>query len=285
VFKIVSKDAYGWCGKTLKYGLFLGVCYWLVTVYNEWERTAAEQKHDREVSKKCSQKLAALEHVPILGGGLLDRNKIPGFHFGSSTRNGLCIADVLEGSFWWTGTELRATYLEVANKRPAGWRLFSVNARLYTRSESTEPYTMGRQTVDWPDELTVKLKNYPGLELWLTALPPSPLNEFSIKNFIITDWRRRDGTPRVIACNGLTSPSTQVLESGLGAEVLLTLNKLQLENLDFGVFNVYCTVGLHDFDFAGGDARVRLGTAALVGAPEALKFMSEHLSSSILTRK
>lgn len=144
---------------------------------------------------------------------------------------------------------------------------------------------MGRQTVDWPDELIVKLKNYPGLELWLTAPPPSFKNEFSIKNFVIRDWRRRDGTPRVIACNGLGSPSTAVLASGLNKEVLLTFNKSQLEDLDFGRLNAYCTVELHDFDFAGGDARVGTGTGSLFGAPIALRLISEYLSRSIITGK
>lgn len=283
--KLFRKSVYWWCRTILKYGLVVAFCSWLVSCYVESEQMAEERTRSREESKKCSQKLAGMEHVPILGGAFLDVAQIPGFHFGSTIRNGLCMAEGLEGAFWWTGTELRPTYQELGKERLSSWRHFSVTARLYTKTASTEPHNMGRKTVDWPEELVVKLKNYPGLELWLTAPPPSIKNEFAISGFVMRDWRRRDGTPRVIACNGLRSPSTTVLESEFYTEVLLTLNKSQLENLDFGHFNAYCTVGLHNFDFAGGDARVYLGTGSLRVAPIALKYISDYLSGSIITGK
>lgn len=285
MYKVFRKGAYGGCKSILKYGLFLAFCYWVVDFYIEWERMAEAREHQREVSKKCSQKLAGMEQVPILGGSFLDRTRIPGFHFGSSTRDGLCIADVLEGSFWWMGTELRTEYQESGKEKPPSWGHFNVAARLYTRRASTEPYTMGYRVVDWPEKLTVRLKNYPGLELWLDAFPPSIKNEFSIKNFVMRDWRRRDGTPRVIVCNGLGSPAKEVLESGMSRKDLLRFNQSQLENLDFGDLDAYCTVGLHDFDFAGGDARVGTGTGSLLGAPIALQLISEYLSRSIITGK
>lgn len=285
MYRSSRKDAYWWCKTLLKYGLVVVFCYWLRGCYVESERMDEERARSREESKKCSEKLAGMELVPILGGGLLDIKKIPGFHFGSTTKNGECIAELLEGSFWWTGTELRPTYQELGKEPSPNRKLFSVTARLYTRTESTEPINMGRQTKEWPEELIVKLKNYPGLELWLNAPPPSVENKFAISGFIMREWRRRDGTPRVIACDGLGSVHPQVLESGFSREILLTFNKSQLENLDFGRFNTYCTVGLHNFDFAGGDARVYLGTGSLRAAPTALKFISAYLSSSIITGK
>jgi hypothetical protein len=285
MYKVYRKDAYWWCKTILKYGLVVAFCSWLVSCYVESERMAEERNRSREESEKCNQKLAGMEHVPILGGGLLDISKIPGFYYSSATRGGLCIAEGLEGSFWWTGTELRPTYQELGKEPSPNRKLFSVIARLYTRTESTEPINMGRQTKEWPEDLIVKLKNYPGLELWLNAPPPSVENEFAVSGFIMRDWRRSDGTPRVIACDGLGFPSSEVLESGFSTEVLLTLNKSQLENLDFGRFNAFCKVELHSFDFAGGDARVRLGTGSLRAAPIALKFISDYLSGSIITGK
>lgn len=285
MYRVFRKDAYWWCKTILKYGFVVVFCSWLVSCYVASERRAEERDRSREESKKCNQKLAGMEHVPILGGGLLDISRIPGFYYGSNTRDGLCIAEGLEGSFWWTGTELRPTYQELGKEPSPNWRHFSVAARLYTRTASTEPYDVGLQTAVWPEELIVELKNYPGLELWLDAPPPSIENEFSIKNFVMRDWRRRDGTPRIIACNGLGSASTEVLESGLNKAVLLTFNKSQLEDLDLGKLNTYCTVELHDFDFAGGDARVHLGTGSLRAAPAALKFINEYLSRSIITGK
>ncbi|WP_415770862.1 hypothetical protein [Pseudomonas sp. LB3P38] len=283
--KLFGKGVSWWCKAILKYGLVLALCYWVVDFYIEWERMAEAREHHREVSKKCSQKLADMEQVPILGGSLLDRTRIPGFHFGSSTRDGLCIADVLEGSFWWTGTELRTEYQESGKEKPSSWGHFNVAARLYTRKPSTEPYNMGLKVVDWPEELIVKLKNYPGLELWLTAPPASSKNNFSVTRFVMRDWRRRDGTPRTISCDGLDSPWKETLESGVSGADLLRFNKSQLENLDFGGLDAYCTVGLHNFDFAGGDARVGTGTGSLRGAPMALQMISEYLSNSIITGK
>jgi hypothetical protein len=66
---------------------------------------------------------------------------------------------------------------------------------------------------------------------------------------------------------------------------LLKFNKTQLELIDFGDLNAYCTVGLHNFDFVGGDARIGTGTKSLFGAPEALRLLSEYLSRSIITGK
>lgn len=274
-----------WSRAILKYGLVLAICYWVLDFYIEWERMAEAREYHYQVSKKCSQKLAGMERVPILGGGLLDRTKIPGFHFGSSTRDGLCIADVLEGSFWWTGTELRTEYQESGKEPPSSWGHFNVAARLYISKLSTEPYNMGFKVVEWPEELIVKLKNYPGLELWLNEQPPSIKNEFSVTDFVIRDWRRRDGTPRTISCDGLGSPRKRILESGVSKADLLRFDRAQLENLDLGDLNAYCTIGLHDFDFAGGDARIGTGTGSLRGAPMALQLLSEYLSRSIITGK
>lgn len=285
MYRVIRKDAYHWFKTVLKGCLIIAFCSWVVSCYVESERMAEERNYSREVSERCNKKLAGMELVPILGGGLLDIRKIPGFYYSTTTRDGQCIAEGLEGSFWWTGSELRPTYQELGKESSPHRKLFSVTARLYTRTESTEPINMGRQTKEWPDELIVKLKNYPGLEIWLNAPPPSIENKFAITGFVVRDWRRRDGTPRVISCNGLGIPSSEVLESSFGVEVLLTLNKLQLEDLDFGRFNAYCTVELHSFDFAGGDARVYLGTGSLRAAPFVLNLISEYLSKSIITGK
>ena len=284
VDKEFGKYFYWWCKTLLKYGALAYMCFWLVSCYIESERMAEDRNRSRDISKKCYQKLAGMKHVPILGGAFLDVTKIPGFHYGSSSEDGQCIAELLEGSFWWTDNGLRPAYAELGKEPLATWGRFNVTARLYTRKASTAPIPMGHQTVDWPEELVVKLKNYPGLELWLDAPPPSKKNEYSIRSFIISEWRRRDGTPRTIACDGLASFSDHILESGLSKDVLLTYNKPQLENLELGDLNAYCSVGLHDFDFVGGDARVYLGTGSLRVAPEALKFISEYLSKSIITR-
>ncbi|WP_025110682.1 hypothetical protein [Pseudomonas sp. H1h] len=286
MLKISRKEAFRRCKALLKYGLVLLVCYWGVDFYIEWEAAAERRAIYQKEQGDCSKKLAGMEQVPIRGGSLLDRTRIPGFYFGSTLKSdGSCIADVLEGSFWWTGTELRTEYELSGIEKPSNWGYFQVAARLYTRKERTEPHTMGGRHVDWPDDLIVKLKKYPGLELWLDASPPSSKNDFLITTFVMHNWRRHDGTPRTISCDGLNYPGDRVKAAGLGRQDLLKLNKAQLENLDFGELQTRCTVELYSFDFSGGDGRVSLSTRSLRGAPEALKFVSEYLSRSIIAGK
>lgn len=286
MFKMSRREVFRQCRRGVKYGVILAVCYWVVDFYIRWEDAAEARAIYHKEQGECSKKLAGMEQVPIRGGSLLDRTRIPGFYFGSTLRSdGSCIADILEGSFWWTGTELRPEHEESGKEPPDSWRYFQVAARLYTRKETTEPHGIGGRHVAWPDELVVKLKNYPGLELWLNEPPPHVDNEFSIRTFVMRDWRRSDGTPRKINCDGLNSANPEILASGLGKADLLRMNKQQLESLDFDRLRAYCTVELHSFDFAGGDGRVSLGTEALRGAPEALKFVSDYLSHSIITGK
>lgn len=269
----------------LKYGLALALCYGGVNFYVDMEQFYEERDKYRDELKNCYIRLSGMEIVPIAGGGILNRSRLIGFHFGISAAGDTCVADTLEGSFWWTGSELR-THYQQRNKEPLpSWGSFNVTARLYTRTVPAGPFTSGLRHIDWPEELTVKLKNYPGLEFWLDALPPSSKNEYSIRHFVVRDWRRSDGTPRVIVCNGLASPSRAVLESGLNKDALLTFNRWQLEELDFGELNAYCSVELSDFDFAGGDAFIGTGTGSLLGAPMALKLLREYLSQSVITRK
>jgi hypothetical protein len=89
----------------------------------------------------------------------------------------------------------------------------------------------------------------------------------------------------VIACKGLGLSWEKTLKSGVGREDLLRFNKIQLENVDFGNLTIYCTIELHDFDFAGGVARVGTSTKSLLGAPKALQLVNEYLSNSIITGK
>jgi hypothetical protein len=83
----------------------------------------------------------------------------------------------------------------------------------------------------------------------------------------------------------LNHPGDKIQAAGLGKQDLLKLNKEQLESLDFGVLQTYCTVELYSFDFAGGVGRIGLDTSSLRGASDAIKFISEYLSRSIITGK
>lgn len=286
MFRVSRRDAVSGIKKAVKYSVFFAVCYWVVDFHLKWEEAAQARAIRHKEEGECSKKLAGMEQVPILGGSYLDRTRIPGFHFGSRLKgDGSCIADILEGAFWWTGTKLITAHEQVGKEPSPEWGFFKVAARLYTRTEHNEPHTMGHRHTDWPDDLIIKLKNYPGLELWLNAPPPHFKNKNSIEMFVMPDWRRRDGTPRLISCDGLHLPESEFAEGELSRGKLLKFDRAQLKSLDFEGLNVFCTVELDSFDFSGGDGRVSLGTGSLRGAPEALRFVSEYLSHSIITRK
>lgn len=284
MYRAFNKGFRWWAGKLVKFGLIGACCYWVVSCHVEMKYVAELREVERKQYEACRKQLAGKTHIPILDGGFIDITKVPGF-FISKTPYGGCRAQHMEGDFWWTGTELRPANVKITEEPLPAWRHFNVIARLYKPTISNKPYEVGRRTVDWPEELVVKLINYPGMEMWLNKIPPSAENEFAVTSFILSQWRRRDGTPRVIYCDGLRSPSIKRPIGELRGKILLTMNKSQLENLDFGDSHAYCTIEFHNFDFAGGDARVYFWVRSLRVAPVALKAISEHLSRSITTGK
>lgn len=286
MFRMSRKEAFRQCKKVVKYGVFFAICYWVVISCIRREEQAELTAAYYKTQDECRKKLAGMERVPIRGGTYIDRTLIPGFYVSSSDRlsDDSCAADILSGSFWWTGTEM-LTAEEQRGEPLDSWGFYQLKAGLYTRERPIEPRRQGYRHVNWPDELIVKLKNYPGLELWLDAPPPHFKNEFSINTFVMSDWKRSDDAPRLIVCDGLNISSPEDPEERLNTVKLLKFNRSQLEQLDLGRLNVFCSVGIDSFDFAGGAGRIRFGTGSLRGAPEALKFVSDHLSRSIVTGK
>jgi hypothetical protein len=273
-----------WFKKLLKYGLFIYVCYCVVDFYIREAEVAEAMAIYYADQEACQKKLASLKQVPILGGSYVDKTLVPEFYVGMPelSNKKACLANTLKGHFWWTGTEIRSYHDQSVKPTPETWRLYKVNAGLYTRKETAEPHERGYRHVNWPDELIVKLKNYPGLEIWLNAPPPHFKNEGVVRTFVITGWARRDGTPRLINCDGLIRPAS---EEELTGKKLAKFNRTELENLDFGKLSFFCTVELHSFDFSGGHGRVSLRLSSLREAPGMLKFLSDYLSRAVITRK
>ena len=278
------KQAIKWFKRLLKYGLLVYVCYCVAEFYIQKEQSAESAAIYQADEKACQNKLASMKQVPILGGAYVDKSLVPEFYVGMPelVNKKACLAIALKGLFWWTGAGLHRYQDLRLEPIPKSWRLYKLNAGLFTRKETTEPHERGYRHVNWPDELIVKLKNYPGLEIWLDAPPPHFKNEDSVRTFVITGWPRRDGTPRLINCDGLIRPAS---EEQLTDEKLARFSRAELENLDFGKLNFFCTINLDNFDFAGGHGSVGLGLASLREAPEMLKYLSDYLSRSVITRK
>lgn len=273
-----------WFWRLAKWGVVVIVCYRLWDFFSYWVDYREVRDSRRKERVKCEKKFSDSDYLPIRGGGLLDASRVNGFHWYIKVRNGECEVDNLEGLFIWTGKEIRNGFdADVQKEKQPDWRYFTVGLRLYVRLDSNTPHKTGYQSVDWPEELTVNLKNYPGLGLWLRARPPSIENEFAIMHFVMRGWRRSDGTPRIITCSGLDSSSIEELGVGLSTKELLRLNKEQLEVIDFGDLNAFCKMDVDSFYFSGGSARIGLDTTSLKGAPEALKSMSDYLSRSVIT--
>lgn len=261
------------------------------------ERVAYQQQLER-----CRIDLEKSEKIPIIGGGYVDMSRF-GF-VGSSVRyeDGQCGTDMLELSFWWTGEKVlpdNAKFIKIKRTDiPKSWRYFNVTAKLGSQRKAREcrknidlpqcsgfkgAIRSGLKVTDWPTELTIKLKNYPGLELWLNAPPPSAENRLRVDDFVMVDWRRPDGTPRSIDCWGLGLSSAK--ERGLGRENLAIMTREELESIDFRGkvgHGLPCQVGSESFNFKGGGGRVSISTESLGEVPKALMALSNYLSESII---
>jgi len=266
--------------------------YCIKNNYYEQKRRSLARELAFKEEKQCQNTIRKAKLLPIRGGASLNRERLVGFHISSTIEDGQCIADVLEGSVWWTGRDIIPASFGVGQTHESSWRMFNVGARLYKNKNHgcterndcpKESISTGYRNTKWPEELTIKLKNYPGLELWLYVTPPAVENRFRVTDFVIRDWRRRDGTPRIISCPGLDYPSADLAKNEFNTKQLLTFDTYKLEGLDIRNINAVCEVDLDNFEFAGGDARVSFGTNSLAEAPHALHAINEYLTRSIIT--
>lgn len=268
--------------------------------------------HDRSPGKNdyarqlelCRTKLSEAEKKPIIGGGYVDMSRFG--YPGSNVRfeDGQCGVDMLQLSFWWTGHEVIPDSPKFLNRSrmeiPESWGFFQVAAKLGNQRKANEckenidlpgcsgfkgAVRTGFNKAEWPPELSVKLKNYPGLELWLEAQPPNIKNRYSVDNFVLTEWRRSDGTPRSINCWGLSPNNEAVKTQGIDQVSLALLVKDDLEKIELQGrlhHGVSCQVEYWDFGFNGGAARVSFSTEDLRAAPLALRAINQYLSDSII---
>lgn len=251
---------------------------------------------------ECRTEFGKSNVVPIIGGGYIDMSRF-GFT-GSSVRfeEGQCGVDMLQISFWWTGEEVlpdHPDFIKVKeSERARKWNYYTVAVKLGNQRKARQcrenidlpqcsgfkgAVRSGWRVTEWPEELTIKLKNYPGLEFWLREPPPSAENHLRVDDFVMVDWRRKDGTPRSIDCWGLGLIAAS--EKGIGRENLTLMTREELENIDFRGkvgHGLPCQVDFESFNFKGGAGRVSTGTEALGDAPKALKAISDYLSESII---
>jgi hypothetical protein len=282
--------------------LFFGASLTLVACEKR-EQSPKEKGYMLQL-ERCRAELGKSDKVPIIGGGYVDMSRFG--YPGTNVRyeDGQCGTDMLELSFWWTGEEILPDSPKFIRRKrteiPENWQIYRVAAKLGNKRKTREckenidlpkcsgfkgATPTGYQKTEWPAELTVKLKNYPGLELWLKESPPSIKNQYRVTNFVMTEWRRSNGTPRGIDCWGLSPNDELAKKQGLDPQSLSLLNKEQLENIDFQGrlhHGVACQVEFSDFGFEAGAARVKFNTDNLSEAPKALKVLNQYLFDSII---
>lgn len=235
----------------------------------------------------CVDSMENKTRIPIMGGGEIDTSR---FAFNvphmNVTDEGECGAVGFEAEFYWTGEKIVPNAPKFTSLHPTQippeWRRLGVGASLGNRrlgnqcKEQFDPQKCpdpnrkpSGPPPTWPENLTVRPKAYPGLEMRLQPVrDPRPTGV----TFFMTDWPRRDGvTPRTVIC----SPH----------EVDFPIHKMtiaELEQLDFGKRTLPCDVGYGSFDFKGGGARISTGTEALRDIVPALKALQQYLSDSII---
>lgn len=233
----------------------------------------------------CVDSMANKTRIPIMGGGEIDTSR---FAFNvphmNVTDEGECGAVGFEAEFYWTGEKIvpnvpKFTGLS-STQIPPEWRRLGVGAKLGNRRLDNQckahfdpqkcPDPNRKPTVPpptWPENLTVRPKAYPGLEMRLSE------KRSTHASYFIVGWPRRDGvTPRVVSCWGLPTSFPPVE----------TMTIAELEQLDFGKRTFPCDVEYGSFDFKGGGARVHHSTALLPSVVPALKALQQYLSDSII---
>ena len=270
--------------------------------YNQSPEQVAYQ-HQLEL---CREKLSQSNLVPIIGGGYID---ISHFGFGNTSvvyKDGECGTDMLEVVFWWTGEEVLPNHPKFVKfkkeERSRRWSYFKVVAKLgnqrrgrLCRENPELPQCEifkagirpGLRATEWPEDRVVTLKHYPGLELWLNEPPPSIENKLRVYSFVMTEWRRPDGTPRTVGCWGL-SGSGLAKSQGFDAASLSLMTREELSNVDFRgklKFGAACEVDFGSFNFRGGSGRVNTGTEDLQDVPRALPAISKYISNSIVRER
>jgi hypothetical protein len=235
----------------------------------------------------CVDSMGNKTRIPIMGGGEIDTSR---FAFNvphmNVTDEGECGAVGFEAEFYWTGEKIvpkspKFTGLH-PTQIPPEWRRLGVGASLGNRrlgnqckanfdpQKCPDPNRKpSGPPPTWPENLMVRLKAYPGLEMRLQPVrDPRPTGV----TFFMTDWPRRDGVaPRTVIC----SPH----------EVDFPIHKMniaELEQLNFGERTLPCNVEFHSFEFKGGAARISTGTEALRDIVPALKALQQYLSDSII---
>lgn len=232
----------------------------------------------------CVDSMENKTRIPIMGGGEIDTSR---FAFNvphmNVTDEGECGAVGFEAEFYWTGEKIvpnapKFTGLH-PTKIPPEWRRLGVGASLGNRRLGNEckAHFDPQKCPDpnrkpsgppptWPENLTVRPKAYPGLEMRLSE------KRSTTASYFIVGWPRRDGvTPRSIRCWGLSTSFPPVE----------TMSIAELEQLDFGKRTFPCDVEYGSFDFKGGGARISTGTEALRDIVPALKALQQYLSDSI----
>ncbi|WP_141243699.1 hypothetical protein [Pseudomonas indica] len=263
-------------------------------------RQSPEQIAYQKQLERCRVELNKSELVPIIGGGHVDMSRFGFMHSNIRYEDGQCGTSSFETSFWWTGKEVlpdNEKFFKIKRTEiPESWKYFNVaggfsNQRKARKCKANPELSeckvaaAGYQKVEWPAELTVKLKNYPGLEVWLEVPPPHIKNQYAVDEFVMIEWRRKDGTPRGINCWGLSPNDEQAKSQRLDPISLALMSRAELENIDFrGKLNhgVACQVEFWNFDFEGGAARVSMSTETLSVASKALPAISEYISKSII---
>ena len=252
----------------------------------EDDQLRAQQAAYQKQLEDCSRQLSKDPRIPIIGGGYLDTSR---FAFNKPTvrfEDGQCGTDGFETDFFWTGDRIlpqdqRFTGVH-PTQVPKHWRLFVVaaslgNQRKFRQCQATPDlekcaflhYKNPGLPPTWPEELIVRPKAYPDLQIWIRQ--EGYAKKTQSLSFVITDLKRRDGVaPRTFFCFALKDYEPSLM------------TKADLEDIDFGERTFPCQFEFPDFFFKGGAARVFTGTEALRDMKPAIQALQQYISDSFI---
>ena len=268
--------------KILVFTLALSLLFLLFKIFlwfQHFSKTSQARGQQDQALKRCQEQYRLQKKIPIVGGGFINTFELKGVGVGIGSRHGQCVAELLETQLWWDGKNI-ITQKPLRKNDLASFKVNLVlamqDSEICQRGEGcSNEYGAGfiRKAV-WPEELSILWKFNPLLELRVHEVPPSLNNKNNLSTFVLRNWNKESGRPRLIMCSWST-------KGRLVLNDLLSMTSQQLASFDFRSVYSVCEMDMSDFEFVGGRGRLTFSAKELVQAPEAIKAINDFLNKLI----
>lgn len=230
----------------------------------------------------CVRGLSKLHRLPIKGGGeFFERTRLNGLHANIGFDGRVCGIDIIEGTFYWDGTQTVPATSGMSGSEPTFQVVAGLNSEsnhCHEKDQCGDRNIESRPIMASSDYLRVRLKNYPDYEIRLKYPPPDRRNRDSLR-FLILSSSSVYAPQRLVYCDSFFR-----MPRGHGAPLVDTLVGVtlsELEDIDFGGFRQSCQIDFEDIRFKSGSARVTFDVNDLNAVGKAMLSIESYFNDSI----